>query len=49
MERVHSRDSNISPGNSLLMHHREAEREQAEQREREVARRPTSKRGQRLC
>jgi len=45
MERVHSRDSNISPGNSLLMHHREAEREQAEQREREVARRPTSKRG----
>ncbi|KAF8247601.1 Pkinase-domain-containing protein [Wilcoxina mikolae CBS 423.85] len=45
MERVHSRDSNISPGNSLLMHHREAEKEQTEHREREVSRRSTHKRG----
>lgn len=41
MERLHSRESNPSPGTSLMMQHREAERE----REREPSRRMTHKRG----
>ena len=40
MERIHSRESNPSPGTSLMMQHREAEQQQ-----REPSRRMTHKRG----